>query len=95
MTTFGWPDPFHDPGVGEFGLINAVFPVQAQLDAILYPNVADDAAVVKELISRFNGRQGLYALQTGAGFTRRTLMPPLRRLAPRVLAFAHNYQAEA
>ena len=24
--TFGWPDPFHDPGVGEFGLINAVFP---------------------------------------------------------------------
>jgi len=25
--TFGWPDPFHDPGVREFGLINAVFPV--------------------------------------------------------------------
>ncbi|ORW04769.1 hypothetical protein AWC14_02705 [Mycobacterium kyorinense] len=25
--TFGWPDPFHDPGVGEFGLVNAVFPV--------------------------------------------------------------------
>jgi hypothetical protein len=23
--TFGWPDPFHDPGVGEFGLVNAVF----------------------------------------------------------------------
>jgi hypothetical protein len=22
---FGWPDPFHDPGVGRFGLINAVF----------------------------------------------------------------------
>ncbi len=22
---FGWPEPFHDPGVGRFGLINAVF----------------------------------------------------------------------
>ncbi|HTZ92963.1 MAG TPA: hypothetical protein VMB74_11255 [Streptosporangiaceae bacterium] len=22
---FGWPDPFHDPGVGHFGLVNAVF----------------------------------------------------------------------
>src|SRR5215469_16464890 len=24
---FGWPDPFHDPGVGRFGLTNAVFAV--------------------------------------------------------------------
>jgi hypothetical protein len=23
--TFGWPEPFHDPGVGQFGLTNAVF----------------------------------------------------------------------
>jgi hypothetical protein len=23
--TFGWPEPFHDPGVGRFGLRNAVF----------------------------------------------------------------------
>ena len=23
--TFGWPEPFHDPGVGRFGLTNAVF----------------------------------------------------------------------
>jgi hypothetical protein len=23
--TFGWPEPFHDPGVAEFGLSNAVF----------------------------------------------------------------------
>src|SRR5215471_20721807 len=22
---FGWPEPFHDPGVGRFGLTNAVF----------------------------------------------------------------------
>ncbi len=25
--TFGWPAPFHDPGVGRFGLTNAVFAV--------------------------------------------------------------------
>ncbi len=24
---FGWPPPFHDPGVGRFGLTNAVFAV--------------------------------------------------------------------
>lgn len=27
MQTFGWAQPFHDPGVGEFGLTNAVFAV--------------------------------------------------------------------
>ncbi len=69
--------------------------LQEKLDEILYTNVADDAATIKELIGRFEGRQGLYAMQTGPGFTRRTLMPPLHRLAPRVLAFADNYQAEA
>jgi hypothetical protein len=70
-------------------------PLQQKLDAILYPNVADDAATVKELIGRFNGSQGLYALQNGAGFTRRTMLPPLHRLAPRVLHFADTYQADA
>jgi hypothetical protein len=40
--------------------------------------VADDAATVKELIGRFEGRQGLYVLQNGPGFTRRGagLTPP-------------------
>lgn len=70
-------------------------PLQEKLDAILYPDVADDAATVKELIGRFNGRRGLYALQNGPGFTRRTMLPPLHRLAPRVLAFADQYQAAA
>ena len=68
-------------------------PLQEKLYKILYPNVADDAATVKELIGRFEGRQGLYALQNGPGFTRRTLMPPLHRLAPRVLAFADKYES--
>jgi hypothetical protein len=70
-------------------------PLQEKLDKILYPSVADDAAVVKELIGRFNGRQGMYLLQTGPGFTRRQLAPPQFPLAPRVLSFADNYEAEA
>jgi hypothetical protein len=70
-------------------------PLQETLVKILYPNVADDAATVKELIGRFEGKQGLYALQNGPGFTRRTLMPPLHRLAPRALAFADKYEADA
>jgi hypothetical protein len=64
-------------------------------DLDLYPSVASDAATVKELIGRFNGRRGLYALQTGPGFTRRLGLRPIHRLAPRVLAFADNYQAAA
>jgi len=53
--------------------------------------VADDAATIKELIGRFNGRRGLYALQIGTGFTRRLWVPPYMAVAPRVLAFADNY----
>jgi hypothetical protein len=51
--------------------------------------------VVKELIGRFEGREGLYALQNGPGFTRRLGLPPIHRLAPRVLAFADEYHADA
>ncbi|MEU4320966.1 hypothetical protein AB0F85_29370 [Nocardia fluminea] len=65
--------------------------LQEKLDAILYPNTADDVATTRELIGRFNGRRGLYALQTGPGFTRRLGVPPYMSLAPRVLAFADNY----
>ena len=61
---------------------------------ILYPNVADDVATVREVIGRFEGRRGMYSLQTGPGFTRRQLAPSYSPLAPRVLAFADNYQAE-
>jgi hypothetical protein len=39
--------------------------------------------------------QGIYALQNGPGFTRRTMLPPLHHLAPRVLAFAAKYEASA
>jgi hypothetical protein len=83
-----------DPSV--LDMIKALQPemgqLQEKLDAILYPNVADDAATIRELIGRFEGRQGLHALQDGPGFTRRTGIPPLHRLAPRVLTFADKYK---
>ncbi|WP_457134309.1 hypothetical protein [Mycobacteroides abscessus] len=65
-------------------------PLQEKLDAILYPNAIEDARTIRELIGQFRGRKGLYALQNGPGFTRRTRMPPLHRLAPRVLAYAES-----
>ncbi|NDK91291.1 site-specific recombinase [Gordonia desulfuricans] len=65
--------------------------LQDKLDAILYPNVAEDTATVRELIQHFKGRRGLYALQSGPGFTRRLRVPPYSFLAPRVLAFADTY----
>jgi hypothetical protein len=69
-------------------------PLQEKLDAILYPKVSEDVATVRELIRKFEGRRGMYALQTGPGFTRRQLAPPYSPLAPRVLAFADNYRAD-
>jgi len=86
-----------DPSV--LDMIKAIQPemveLQKKLDKILYPNVAEDAATLKELIGRFEGRQGLYAMQTGPGFTRRLGVPSFHRLAPRVLLFAENYQVDA
>ena len=86
-----------DPSV--LDMIKALQPEMGQLqekaDAILHPNVAVDAATIRELIGRFEGRHGLYALRNGPGFTRGTGIPPLHRLAPRVLAFADKYEANA
>jgi hypothetical protein len=42
--TFGWPTPFHDPGVGEFGLTNAVFPVGDTFVEVVSPVQADTTA---------------------------------------------------
>lgn len=69
-------------------------PLQEKLDRILYPNAGEDAATVRELLSRYPHPQGLHALQNGSGFTRRNMWPNMSPLAPRVLAFAANYQAE-
>lgn len=86
-----------DPAVAD--MIDDIHPRMAQLqdklDKIMYPNVARDSGVVKELIGRFNGKKGLYALQSGPGFTHRRRVPPFHRLAPRVLLFAHTVKDAA
>lgn len=68
-------------------------PLQERLDKVMYPNVAQDASTVRELIGRFQGRRGMYFLQAGPGFTRRQLAPSQTPLAPRVLHFADTYGA--
>jgi len=71
-----------DPSV--LDMIKAIQPkvsaLQGLLDEIMYPNVAEDVAVVKELTSRFNDRKSPW-------------VPPDLPLAPRVLAFASSYDA--
>jgi hypothetical protein len=70
-------------------------PLQDEIDSIMFPAtaVAEDAATVRELIKRFNGRRGLYALLTGPGFTRRLHTPTFSQLDPRVLSFADQHEA--
>ncbi|NTY63095.1 hypothetical protein [Mycolicibacterium sphagni] len=81
-----------DPSV--LDMIKAIAPkvnsLQGQLDAILYPNVADDVAAVKELIARFGGQNGLDALHSAPGSTDKPWMPP--HLSPRVLSFVRTFE---
>ncbi|EHB54026.1 hypothetical protein MycrhDRAFT_4489 [Mycolicibacterium rhodesiae JS60] len=81
-----------DPSV--LDMVKAIAPkvnsLQGQLDAILYPNVADDVAAVKELIARFGGQKGLDALHTAPGAIDKPWMPP--HLSPRVLSFVRTFE---
>jgi hypothetical protein len=49
---FGWPPPFHDPGVGQFGLTNAVFAVGGTFVEVVAPAQPDTTA------GRYLGRRG-------------------------------------
>lgn len=42
--TFGWPDPFHDPGIAEFGLSNSVFEVGDTFVEVVSPVQPNSAA---------------------------------------------------
>lgn len=67
--------------------------MHTDITKLLYPNVARDVAIVKELIGRFEGRRGMYAMSTGPGFTRRKRTLQFSPLATHVLAFADNFEA--
>jgi hypothetical protein len=41
---FSWPEPFHDPGVGEFGLENSVFEAGDTFVEVVSPVTADTTA---------------------------------------------------
>jgi hypothetical protein len=49
---FGWAEPYHDPGVGQFGLTNAVFAVGDTFVEVVAPARADTTA------GRYLGRRG-------------------------------------
>jgi hypothetical protein len=69
-------------------------PLQEELDKIMYPDVAQDVATVRQLLGRFPGWKGLHALQNGPGFTRRNMSPLMSPMAPRVLHFVSAYEPE-
>lgn len=68
--------------------------MHAKITKVLYPNVARDVVIVKELIGRFEGRQGMYAMSTGPGFTRRKRTLRFGPLSIQVLTFADTFEPE-
>jgi catechol 2,3-dioxygenase-like lactoylglutathione lyase family enzyme len=71
--TFGWPDPFNDPGVGQFGLINAVFPVGDTFVEVVSPAQPDTTA------GRYLARRG-----SDSGYMAIFQMPSLEEARQRV-----------
>jgi hypothetical protein len=71
--TFGWPDPFHDPGVGEFGLVNAVFAVGDTFVEVVSPVKPDTTA------GRYLARRG-----SDSGYMAIFQMPSLEEARRRV-----------
>jgi len=57
---FGWPDPFHDPGVAEFGLENSVFAARDTFVEVVSPVRADTAA--GRYLERRGGDSGYMAI---------------------------------
>jgi hypothetical protein len=57
---FGWPDPFHDPGVGRFGLTNAVFAAGDTFVEVVAPVQAGTTA--GRYLERRGGDSGYMAI---------------------------------
>ena len=72
---FGWQEPFHDPGVGRFGLTNAVFPAGDTFVEVVAPIQAGTTA------GRYLERRG-----TDSGYMAIFQMPDLAAARHRVSA---------
>jgi hypothetical protein len=57
---FGWKEPFHDPGVGEFGLTNAVFAVGDTFVEVVAP--AQPGTTAGRYLERRGGEGGYMAI---------------------------------
>ena len=57
---FGWPDPFHDPGVGRFGLTNAVFAAGDTFVEVVAP--IQPATTAGRYLERRGGDSGYMAI---------------------------------
>jgi hypothetical protein len=71
---FGWPPPFHDPGVGQFGLTNAVFEVGDTFVEVVAP--AQPGTTAGRYLERRGGDGGYMAI-----FQVRDLAAARRRVA--------------
>src|SRR5580704_18091741 len=71
---FGWPPPFHDPGVGRFGLTNAVFAARDTFVEVVAPAQPDTTA--GRYLKRRGGDGGYMAI-----FQVRDLAAARRRVA--------------
>lgn len=58
--TFGWPEPFHDPGVGRFGLTNAVFAVGDTFVEVVAP--VEPGTTAGRYLERRGGDSGYMAI---------------------------------
>jgi hypothetical protein len=58
--TFGWPEPFHDPGVGQFGLTNAVFAAGDTFVEVVSP--VRPATTAGRYLERRGGDSGYMAI---------------------------------
>ena len=65
---FGWADPFHDPGVAEFGLENSVFAAGDTFVEVVAPSKPDTAA--GRYMKRRGGDSGYMAIFQVADLTR-------------------------
>ena len=74
QAAFNWPPPFHDPGVGQFGLTNAVFAAGDTFVEVVAP--VESGTTAGRYLERRGGDSGYMAI-----FQMPDLVPARRRVA--------------